>query len=326
MKAFVTGATGFLGSNLVAALDEEGVKVKALCRICSSRLALQGLSCEIVPGDLFMDPALLAREMEGCEWVFHVAAKVQYQRSPEELTVVNVAGTQNICQAATLAGVGRLILTSSLSAMGVSSADTRLTEESKFTLKPEEFPYGYSKLQAERVVQRFIVQGLNAVIVNPSTMFGARDIYQNAGSMILQAARGTLRVYPPGGSSFIAVRDAVAGHLAAARIGKTGERYILGQDNLTYQQVFKLVCEVVGKKPPRIPVPSLVLNGVSHGVGVMRKYLGVRLPVDANQVMMSSRFIYADPGKAIRELGLPHTPLQVAIREAYQWYQQERYL
>ncbi len=320
MKAFVTGATGFLGANLVAGLVARGVQVRILRRQGSSKRALAGLSYEEILGDVTGEVDSLARGMEGCGCVFHMAARIQYHRSPEELYAVNVKGTRNVCQAALKAGIPRLVYTSSLSAMGVSKNRHLLTEESEFELRPEEFPYGHSKLMGEVEVRKAIDQGLAAVILNPATMFGPRDVNRNAGAMVLQAVQGRLRFYPPGGSNFIAVKDVVEGHLAAWEKGKVGERYILGNRNLTYREIFALVCSVLGKAAPRLPLPAPVLRMASVGVGILRGWMGLSLPVDANQVLMSMRYIYSDSSKAVRELGLPQSSLEPAIEETHRWY------
>lgn len=320
MKAFVTGATGFLGANLAVGLVTRGIDVRLLRRDGSSRRALAGIPCEEVLGDITGDVDILARAMEGCDCLFHVAAQIQYHRSPDELYRVNVNGTRTVCQAALKAGIKRLVYTSSLSAMGVSDGFHLLTEESQFGLRPEEFPYGHSKLLGEVEVHRAIDQGLSAVILNPATMFGPRDVNCNAGAMILQAAQGRMCFYPPGGSNFIGVGDVVEGHLAALEKGRAGERYILGNRNLTYREIFSLVCRVLGKPLPRVPLPAPVLKMASVGVRVMRGWWGLRLPVDANQVLMSMRFLYADSGKAVHELGLPQTSLESAIEETHRWY------
>ncbi|MBE7486669.1 MAG: NAD-dependent epimerase/dehydratase family protein [Candidatus Omnitrophica bacterium] len=320
MKAFITGATGFLGSNLAAALLKENIGVRALRRQRSSILALKDLDVELIEGDILASPDQLASWMKGCGWVFHTAARIQYDRSPKEIYQANVEGTRHTAQAALRAGVERFVYTSSLSAMGVSDGRGLLTEESCFNLTPTQFPYGHSKLLAEQELGSLIEEGLPAVIVNPATLFGPRDINQNAGAMVLQAARGLMRLYPPGGSNFIAVDDVVQGHIAAARQGAIGRRYILGHENLTYREIFSRVCQVVGKGQPRIPMPAFFLKGVAGVVGLARPLLGGRLPVDANQVRMSTRCIYADSTRAIRELGLPQSSLDEAIRASHEWY------
>jgi len=326
MKAFVTGATGFLGANLVAALTARGDEVRILRREGSSKRALAGLSYEEVLGDIKGDQDALVRAMEGCDCVFHVAAQIQYHRFPDELYAVNVGGTRNVCQAALRADIPRLVYTSSLSAMGISQHQEPLTEESCYELNPEEFPYGHSKLLGELEVRRAMDQGLWVVILNPATMFGPRDVNRNAGAMVIQAVHGRLKFFPPGGSNFIAVRDVVEGHLAALEKGRMGERYILGNRNLTYREIFSLVCQVLGKPAPRFPLPAPVLRAASLGVRVIRRFSGAALPVDANQVLMSMRNIYADSSKAIRELGLPQTPLESAIEETHGWYLANGYL
>ncbi|NUN97506.1 MAG: NAD-dependent epimerase/dehydratase family protein [Candidatus Omnitrophica bacterium] len=326
MRAFVTGATGFLGSNLAVGLVERGVEVRILRRPTGGAEALQGARIEETTGDILDPPEKLARSMEGCEWVFHVAASVKYGRSPRELYRTNVEGTAHVAEAGLLAGVGRFVLTSSLSAMGVAEGGRLLDEDSEFSLSPSEFPYGHTKRLAEDEVRKRIDRGLSAVIVNPSTMFGPRDVRRNAGAMVIQAASGALRFYPQGGSNFVAVEDVVWGHIAAAEKGRVGQRYILGNRNLTYREVFERVCEVVGVPPPRWPIPNAILPVGAWGAQLLSWIRPGLLPVDPNQIRMSARCIYATSERAIRELGLPQSPLEGAIRRAHEWYQQNGYL
>lgn len=321
MRALVTGGTGFVGANLVAALNERAVGALVLHRESSSRLALDGLDYESVIGDILDEPEVLARCMEGCDWVFHVAAVADYWRQGKSwLYEVNVEGTRRMLQAAKLAGVRRFVFTSSLAAMGMPQEGELLTEEHEFNLQPEQFPYGHSKFLAELEVQRAVEQGVEAVIVNPSIVLGARDLNQISGSIIVEVARGLVRFLPPGGANYVAVADVAAGHIAAAETGASGERYILGGENLTSAEMVTLVAEVVGRPAPRLRLPAWVLPAAAFAVRGARALLRNRVPLDENQVRLLSRYIYADNQKAVQELGLPQTPVRVAVQRAYNWY------
>lgn len=327
MKAFITGGTGFVGANIVAALNEEGISSRVLRRESSSLTALEGLDYESTTGDILQSPAELAEQMAGCEWVFHVAAVSDYWRQEAAwLYRVNVEGTKNVLAAAKLAGVGRFVFTSSLAALGIPNPGERLTESSQFNLHPEQWPYAHSKHLAEIEVRGAVDDGLPAVIVNPSAVLGPRDVNEISGSIVLEAARGLLRFFPPGGTNFVDVADVAVGHIAAARVGRPGERYILGAHNLSHQDVVTIVCEIAGRRPPNLRIPPWILPIAAVGVRAGRFFLGNRIPMDANQVRMSGATIYADPRKAKKELNLPQTPFKTTVQRTYDWYNSHGYI
>lgn len=327
MKAFVTGGTGFVGANIVAALNEAGIAACVLRRESSSLLALEGLDYDSAVGDILQTPAELAEQMAGCEWVFHVAAVSDYWRQgTERLYKVNIEGTKNVLEGAKLAGVSRFIHTSSLAAMGIPEKDTLLDESSPFNLKPEQWPYAHSKHLAEIEVLRAVDDGLEAVIVNPTVVLGPRDINEISGSIILEAANGVLRFFPPGGVNYVSVADVATGHIVAARKGRVGERYILGNVNLTHEEAIRTICEIIGKPPPSLQIPQWVLPIAAVGVNVGRFFLGNRIPMDANQVRMSGATVFADVRKAKKELNLPQTPFRTTVQRTYDWYNSHGYL
>lgn len=327
MRAFVTGGTGFIGANLVAELNELGIAARVLHRPSSSLAALESLYYESVYGDILDEPAQLAGAMAGCDWVFHVAAVADYWRqSVDWLYRVNVEGTRHVLEAARLAGVRRLVFTSSLAAMGVPAPGTLLDESHRFSGPPESWPYAHSKALAEEVVLETVERGLDGVIVNPSIVLGPRDLNRISGSLILEAAGGLLRFTAPGGTNFIAAQDVAAGHVAAAQRGRTGERYILGAHNLPYTEAVSAICALVGQRPPLFRVRRWMLPPAALAVAAGRKLLGNRIPLDPTQVRMMALDLYADSSKAQRELGLPQTPFTTAVKDAYNWYRVHGYL
>jgi len=328
MRALVTGGTGCVGANLVAALTARGITARVLRRESASLAALAGLTYETVVGDLFAGQEALAAAMAGCDWVFHVAAATQYWRlkRTDWLYRVNVAGTRNMLAAALRAGIKRFIFTSSVGALGLSEPGKLLDETSQFNLKARQFPYGHSKHLAEIEVRRAIDAGLAAVIVNPTIIIGPRDVNKLGGSLIFEALKGRLRFSPPGGANFVAVEDVVAGHLAAAERGEVGERYILAGQNLYYHAAASIVCTVVGRPPPSIVIPERMLPFIAAGTTAARAILGNRVPVNATQVRLSTETIFVDGRKAIQQLSLPQTPFKTAIEQAYHWYKQNSYL
>lgn len=327
-RALITGGTGFVGANLVQKLNEREIAARVLLRSTSSQKALDGLRYETVAGDVLDDPAALARAMEGCDWVFHVAAVADYWRqNRDRLYEVNVDGTRNVLRAARHADVGRFVFTSSQAALGLPEYEGQLLDETHlFNLPPDRFPYGHSKALAEEEVRAAAEKGLHAVIVNPSIVLGPRDLNEISGSMVIEAARGRLRFVPPGGANFIDVADVAAGHIAAAEKGRSGERYILGNHNLTHREAVGVICDVVGRGRPRITVPGRLLPPAAMLVRLARAVLGNLVPVDENQVRMMGVFMYADNQKAVSELSLPQTPFRETVQRTYNWYNQNGYV
>lgn len=327
-RAFITGGTGFVGANLVQALNQRKIPARVLLRSTSSQKALEGLHYETVTGDVLDEPDALAEAMEGCEWVFHVAAVADYWRQERDLLYhVNVDGTRHVLQAAQRAGVERFVHTSSLAALGLPEKEGQLLDEThSFNLPPDSFPYGHSKALAEEEVRMATEQGLHAVIVNPSIILGPRDVNEISGTLILEAARGILRFTVPGGGNFIDVADVAAGQIAAAERGRRGERYILGNHNLTHTEAAGVVCDVVGRKPPLVTIPGWLLPPAAQLIGAARALFGIRRPPDEHQVRLMGAFVYADNQKAVSELSLPQTPFRDTVQRTYNWYNQNGYV
>jgi len=319
----VTGANGFLGSNLVAALAARGDAVRALHRSTSDLRALAGLTYEDATGDV-LDEASLCSAMTGCEIVFHVAAVADYWRMPvERLYRVNVEGTRDVIRAAVAAGVRRVVLTSSVAALGIPPKGKLLDEQSQFNLPPHRFPYGHSKAQAEIVAREEAGDALELVIVNPAVILGPRDLHFISGSIIKEVYQRRVPICPPGGTNYISVDSVVAGELAAAEKGRPGQRYILGGVNLPHAEAFMTVARllevpfVCRRVPGWLLPPLAVLVDLYNRLG-----LGPRL-VDGNQVRLSGQEIYVDNSLARRELDLPPTDFEATVLATFRWYRQE---
>jgi dihydroflavonol-4-reductase len=237
ITAFVTGGTGFVGSNLVAGLNDLGIKPRLLHRQSSSLEALKGLEYDTVLGDILDEPSTLSAKLEGVDWLFHAAGISDYWRNGiESLYKVNVDGTRNMLEASRLADVGRFIFTSSLGSFGIPEDGQPINENCTFNLRPDQLPYGYSKHLAELAVLEAFASGLEVVILNPCFILGPRDFKKISGSIVTEAARGILRFNLPGALSFVAVEDVVEGHIAAAQKGESGQKYILSGPNLTIKE------------------------------------------------------------------------------------------
>jgi len=328
VTALVTGSTGFVGSNLVLALNRRGIAVRALQRKTSPQDAISGLEYEPVIGDL-LDVDSLAAAVEGVDWVFHVAAVSDWRHTPAEVVYrVNVDGARNMMEAAKRAGVQRFVLTSSSAALGKPPPGRELIDErDTFNLKPEEFPYGHSKHLAEVEMGKFARDGLHTISVLPTGVMGPRDLKFISGELIVQALKRGIPGVPPGGLNYIDVRDAAEGHVAAAEKGRPGERYILGGNNMTHREVIDTISRVVGVRPPALDIPGWAIPPMAVVFDLL-KAVGVQLPgnVDGDALRLSREFLYYDTGKAERDLGLTGRPFEESARDAYEWYKANGYL
>ncbi len=324
IRALVTGSTGFIGSQLCRALVANGYTVRAFHRTSSPTQMLDGLPVEHALGDI-TQMETLSSALQGIEVVFHAAAKVGRRAGSHQR--VTIDGTRNILQAAAQAGVRRVVHTSSVSALGVpEEIQTQpgqrplLNENHTWNLPPSAWQYGYAKYQAELEVQRAVAHGLDVVIVNPAVVIGAGDVNQISGNTIIQVARGRLPVTIDGGLNVVHIQDVVAGHLAALERGHTGERYILGGENLAHTEFLRRIARISGVRPPWLSLPGRLIRWLALPVGLVDDLL--HLPMSGEALRRAGYYFYYDCQKARRELALP-TPRTInqAITEAYTWYQ-----
>jgi dihydroflavonol-4-reductase len=327
MQALITGGTGFLGANLADGLLKRGWSVRILRRSTSPLDAVKDLGVEHALGDVLDFESLLAA-MRAVDVVFNVAAISSYWRNAAaQIYKVNVDGARNVFEAAARSGVRRVVQTSSAAAVGL--VKNRLaTEADQFNLPPKRWTYGHSKWLAEQVVIERVAAGQDITMVNPTGIIGSRDINWISGSILREAARGRIPVIPQGGVNFVAVQDVVAGHIAAAEKGRSGERYILGGENLTNRQTIELACDIVGAKPPRFTQPRWTIPLAAAALDLATAMIGPRLPISGEQMRLTNEFIWFDSSKAQRELGLPtpYTPVRLALQECYDWYRANGYL
>lgn len=324
--ALVTGATGCVGANVVAALLSRGYRVRALRRTTSTLDALDGLDPELVVGDI-LDPVSLAGAMSGCELVFHAAAVSDYWRvSPGSIYHVNVAGTRNVISAAIDSGVERLVFTSSVGALGLPKPGERLDETCTFNLRPDRFAYGHSKHLSELAVQAAVARGLDAVIVNPSAVMGARDVHFIGGSLLREASRGLSRVAFPGSLSWVDAETVGVGHVLAAESGTRGRRYILTGESLAHRRAMSIAAAVVGKPGPAVTLPDRIV-GVAAVLldGFNRLWPGTPL-LSGEQARMSCADICVDGTRAHRELKFPFVDFATSVVRAFDWYCDHSYL
>ena len=326
MKVLVTGGTGFVGSQLVAALVQRGDQVRVLRRASSSLIALEGLPVEHVFGDI-LEPEAVAQAVAGCDLVFHVAALSSYWRAQRaQVYQVNVDGVRTVMEACLAAGTPRVVFTSSVAAIGIRPDGKPADETTTFDSASSRLAYADSKHRAEAVVQRLVKLGLDVVIVNPAAVFGPGDHHQISGSMIVEFARRNLPAVPPGGLCCVDVAAVVQGHLAAAERGRTGERYILGGENLTHRALAAEICAVVGKPAPRWTLPRWVLPPAATAIDLFNR-INPRPPlVSGDQTRLAAVNFFFDSSKAVRELDYPIVPFHGAVERAYAWYKEHGYL
>jgi len=323
----VTGATGFVGSAVVRALLETGHDVRVLARPNSDRRNLADLSVEVAEGSLEDEPSL-AQAVAGCRYLFHAAADYRlWVTDPGPMFRANVEGTRAVMRAALDAGVERVVYTSSVATLGLvpeGSAD----EETPSNVGDMVGPYKRSKFQAEEVVRDLISKReLPAVIVNPSAPVGPCDRKPTpTGRLILEAACGRMPGYVDTGLNVVHVDDVAAGHLAAAEIGRIGERYILGGENLPLERILIAVAKAAGTQPPRVKVPYTVAYPVAIGAELMARLRSKEPFITLDGVRMARKKMYFTSAKASRELGYMPRPAENAIADAVDWFRSNGYL
>ncbi len=324
---FLTGATGFIGGHLLKALVNEGAKVRCLVRRSSSRRNLKGLPVEEVEADL-RAPNLLREVMTGCDLVFHCAADYRlYARDKSELYDTNVEGTRNVLKIASETGVRRIVYTSSVGALGLHPDGRPADETTPVTLKDMVGHYKKSKFLAERVADEWVAKGLPVVIVNPSTPVGEGDLKPTAtGKMIVDFLKRKIPGYVDTGLNLVDVRDVAQGHLLAAQKGKVGEKYILGNRNMSLEEIFTTLAEISGLPAPKLEIPHWLPMGVAAVETTFCRLTGFEPRVPLESVKLSRHKMYFDGSKAVRELGMPQTPVEEALRRAVDWFRDNNYV
>lgn len=322
MAVFVTGGTGFVGSRVVRKLLERGEEVRCLVRKTSARGNLDGLAVEQVVGDL-RDAESLRSGMRGCDTVYHVAADYRlWSRDPQELYRSNVDGTRNILSAAERAGCGKIVYCSSVGALGIPKDGTPGTERTPVTLEDMVGHYKRSKFLAEQEALQAAERGLPVVIVNPSTPVGPNDIKPTeTGRIITRFLNNQMPAFLDTGLNLVDVDDVAAGHLLAAEKGRVGEKYILGNRNMTLRQILECLAVLTGKPAPRVEMPyNLVLGMARVNEFCMGTLLRREPGVPVEGVRMARKKMFFDASRAVRELGLPQTPVEGALERAVRWF------
>ena len=327
MKAFVTGATGFLGSHVARVLSDQGAQLRVLVRPSSNLKNLEGLNAETATGDL-RDAVSLERAMSGCDTVFHVAADYRlWVRDPGEMYRSNVEGTRAILEAARKNAVRRLVYTSSVATIGFSSDGRSADEDSPVSLADMIGHYKRSKFIAEQIAMEAGRSGLQVVTVNPTTPVGEQDVKPTpTGRIVVDFLKRKFPAYVETGLNLVDVRECARGHIAALEKGRSGERYILGGENLTLKQILDQLGQITGLPSPKIRLPYLfafAAGVVDEAVTGMILRREPRATVDT--VRMGKKKMFASSAKAERELGWKIVPVDAALRRAVEWFKANAY-
>ncbi|MCA8973678.1 MAG: NAD-dependent epimerase/dehydratase family protein [Planctomycetes bacterium] len=312
---FVTGATGFVGRHLVPLLARE-YRLRVLVRSGRALPFAADLVGERIEGDLD-DREALARGVDGACLVVHLAAMVSFRRQDRAaMQRINVDATAALAALARAASVSRLLHVSTISAIGYSARPEVLDETAPFNYGPLRVGYCDTKHAAESVVLAEVGRGLDAVIVNPPSMFGAGDRRKGDDSLLTAVIDGRLRLAPPGGLNVANVDDVCAGILAAIARGRSGERYILGGDNLTGSELTARIAAVVGATAPRRALPTWLVRIAATLLGAKERVLGSRPPVTSDILRLAPLFHWYSSAKAERELGYVRGPVDAGIAAA----------
>ena len=327
MLAFVTGATGFVGSHVARVLAEQGADLRLLIRSGSNPRNIQNLNADRVVGDL-RDPASIEKAMSGCDVVFHVAADYRlWVRDPQQMYLANVEGTRALLEAAGKNKVRRVVCTSSVATMGFTSNGRSADENFPVSLDNMIGHYKRSKFMAEEVALEAGRGGMDVVVVNPTTPVGEQDIKPTpTGRIVVDFLKKKFPAYVDTGLNLVDVTECARGHVAALEKGRTGERYILGGQNLTLKQILDKLAAITGLPSPKIRLPYAVAlaAGVVDEI-VTGRILGREPRATIDAVRMGRKKMFVSCAKAERELGWKTVPVDNALRRAVEWFQANGY-
>ncbi len=327
MKALVTGATGFIGFHVALKLLEKGISVRAVARRETDAAALKKSGAETASCDI-RDYQSVRKAMEGCAQVYHLAADYRlWAPVPQEMYDINVSGTRNVLQAALDLGVEKVVHTSSVGALAPAKNGTPSDENTPVEMRMMCGDYKKSKFLAERAAEEFARKGLPVVIVNPTTPIGAMDRKPTpTGKVIVDFLNGKMPAYLDTGLNFVDVEDVASAHLLAAEKGRIGEKYILGNTDLTLRKFLGKLGAVSGRRPPsvRLPyMPVLIAAYISEAFSSVTKKPPL-IPLAG--VKMARNYMFASCNKAKSELGMASSPIEGAIEKAVKWFSENGYV
>lgn len=322
MRAFVTGATGFVGSHVAQQLAAQGAELRLLVRSTSRRENLEGLGGELVTGDLG-DVESLRKGMAGCEFVFHVAADYRlWTPDPKPMYASNVGGTENVIRAAQQSGARRVIYCSTVATMGFKYEPVVVDEDTPVSEREMVGHYKRSKFLAEQKALEMAQAGARVIVVNPSAPIGERDIKPTpTGKIVVDFLHKRFPAYVDTGLNIVDVRDVARGHLLAMEKGRDGQRYILGGDNMTLKEVLDTLRDLTGLPSPNVKVPHFVaLTAAVFDEAINGRMLGREPRATVETVQMGRKKMWVKSDKSERELGYTHGPAREALRRAAEWF------
>jgi dihydroflavonol-4-reductase len=322
MTTLLTGATGFLGSALARELLKDGRPLKLFIRKNTDTRNIDDLDCEVVYGDL-RDRESLKSALTGCKTLYHTAAYYSlWSHDKKMIYDINVQGTRNILESALEADVEKVVYTSTVGCIGLAEDSSPANEDHPMNTATLCNDYKLSKYQAEQVALELFNRGLPVVIVNPSTPVGPRDIKPTpTGKIILDFMNRKMPAYIDTGLNLIDVADCARGHILAEKKGRLGERYILGNKNMSLKEILMALEVLTGLKAPRIKMPYWV----AYSAGLACEWISDTIThqppaVPLAGVKMAKYFMYFDASKAVRELGLPQNSVEDALGQAVHWF------
>jgi dihydroflavonol-4-reductase len=326
MKKLVTGSTGFIGSAITRELIKDGEEVKVLIRETSDTRNIDTLDVEKAYGDI-RDSDSMKKALKDCDTLYLTAAYfAHWAPDPKLLYEVNVGGTKASLNAAFEVGVEKVVYTSTNNAIA-ASGPVPANEEKAFNYWESGDHYSMSKYIAENEARIFATRGLPVVIVNPTLVIGTNDIKPTpSGQMVIDVVKRKMPGYIDGGINIIDVEDVARGHILAAKKGRVGERYLLGNTNISVHDYLKLIADIADVKPPGIKLPYHVALALGY-IFELGSFITKKPPVvTASEVRIAKMTEWYDCSKAINELGLPQTPIDTTIKKAINWFKENGYL
>ena len=327
MKVFLTGATGFVGSHVARVYADAGAELRLLTRSSSNLASIEGITAEVVVGDL-REAEGLRSAVTGCEAVVHVAADYRlWVRDPKSMYAANVDGTRELLRIARESGVRRVVYTSSVATMGFRKDGTIVNEDSPVSIDDMIGHYKRSKFLGELEAIKAAHAGQEVMILNPTTPIGAGDAKPTpTGRIVVDFLNKNFPAYVDTGLNLVDVNEVARMHLVALDKGTPGERYILGGENLTLKQILDRMSAITGLPSPTMKVPhSVAMAFAFFDENFTGKLLGKEPRATVEAVRMGKKMMFASSAKAERELGFKVLPVYGALRAAIEWFVEHGY-